>query len=255
MMWLEQVISIFKRKPKCPVNSSEKLLLDKAFYNLFEEFGEKSLMEKRVYIDPSEIINVSLVNNEADVQELFLKLGEIMDVDLESVELNFFNEPEDIILDSGVSLVSENESDFSSSRFTEYSDGSFEILINSRYMKNSGSLIASIAFELARLKFRREGMEYSGDDISIEAALIMFGFGVFNANSSIVKMETWSGDLRSGWNFKKGPSQIPPEAHGYLLALFSFYSREENPEWANFLDKEIWKHFKASLNYLMENAS
>lgn len=103
-------------------------------------------------------------------------------------------------------------------------------------------MIASIAFELARLKFRREGKEYSGDDISIEAALIMFGFGVFNANSSIVKMETWSGDLRSGWNFKKGPSQIPPEAHGYLLALFSFFSREENPEWANFLDKEVNPH-------------
>jgi hypothetical protein len=42
---------------------------------------------------------------------------------------------------------------------------------------------------------------------------------------------------------KKGPSQILPEAHGYLLALLSFYSGKENPEWANFLDKEVKKAF------------
>ncbi len=255
MMWLEKVIRVFKRRPKCPVNSSDKLLLDKAFYNLIEEFGEKSILTKRVYIDPEEIMGSDLVNGEVDVQKLFLKLGYILDVDLEFVELNLFSEPEDLILDSGVSLESENESDFSSSKFTEYSDGSFDILINSRYMKDPTCLISSIAFELIRLKFRREELEFSGDDLSIEAALVIFGFGVFNANSSIVKMETWSGDLRSGWNFKKGPSQIPPEAHGYLLALFSFYSGQNNPKWTNSLEKEVLKFFYASINYLLDNAS
>jgi hypothetical protein len=49
------------------------------------------------------------------------------------------------------------------------------------------------------------------------------------ANSSTVKMETWSGDLRVGWNFKKGPSRIPPAAHGYLLALFSFTADKKIP--------------------------
>lgn len=127
MMWLEKVIRLFKRRPKCPVNSFDKLLLDKAFYNLIDEFGEKGILTKRIYNDPEEIMGRDLVNDEVDVQELFLKLGDILDVDLEFVELNLFTEPEDIILDSGVSLESENKNDFSSSKFTEYSDGSVDI--------------------------------------------------------------------------------------------------------------------------------
>lgn len=63
-------------------------------------------------------------------------------------------------------------------------------------------------------------------------------------------MDTWSGDLRSGWNIKKGPSQLSPEAHGYLLALYSCYRGENNPHWTDSLVHEVSKAFNVGVKYL-----
>lgn len=249
-MWLDQVINLFKKKPKCPVGSTDRAVLDNVFSHLIEEFGEEFVLGSNVYTDPKEITGMGLSGDETYAQILFQKLGAIIDVDTSMVELGLFSDPEDVVLDSGVIMVSEEGSEPASSKFTEYSDGSVEILINHKYLNDPSCLVASIAFELIRLKSRREGKEFSEDDVSIEVALILFGFGVFNANSSVIKMNTWSSDLRGGWNIKKGASQLSPDAHGYLLALYSCYRGENNPDWADSLEKEVMKSFCESLKYL-----
>nr|MBI1229207.1 hypothetical protein [Cytophagales bacterium] len=121
-------------------------------------------------------------------------------------------------------------------------------MINSEYLNYPDCLAASIAFELSRLRSRRNG--FLKNDISLEVVLIFMGFGVFNANNSVIKMDTWTGELRNGWRIKKGPSQLSPEAHGYLLALFSCYRGENDPSWANSLVTEVHKAFNNSLKYL-----
>ncbi len=249
-MWLDQVISLFKKKPKCPVGNTDRIVLDKVFSYLIEEYGEEFILGSSVYTDPEEITGMELSGDETYAQILFQKLGAMIDVDISMVELGLFSDPEDVVLDSGVIMVSEEGSEPASSKFTEYSDGSVEILINRKYLNDSSCLVASIAFELIRLKSRREGKEFSEDEVHMEVALVFYGFGVFNANNSVIKMNTWSGDLRSGWNIKKGPSQLSPDAHGYLLALYSCYRGENNPDWADSLEKEVMKSFCESLKFL-----
>jgi hypothetical protein len=228
-------------------------VLDRVFSDLLDELGEEFILGSIVYTDPEEITGMGFSGVETYAQILFQKLGVIIDVDTNMVELGLFSEPEDVVLDSGFIMVSEEGSESASSKFTEYSDGSVEILINHGYLNDPGCLVASIAFELIRLKSKRERKEFSEDDVSIEVALILFGFGVFNANNSVIKMNTWSG-LRGGWNIKKGPSQISPDAHGYLLALYSCYLGENNPDWADSLENEVMKSFCESLKYLRYGA-
>tara|TARA_R110001592_G_scaffold96331_3_gene276706 strand:- start:491 stop:1249 length:759 start_codon:yes stop_codon:yes gene_type:complete len=249
-MWLDQVINLFKKKPKCPIMSPDRVVLDNGFFNLIEEFGEEFVLNSKIYSDPIEITGKVFRGDEVYTQLLFQKLGNILEVDLGQVEFGLFNETGDAFLDSGVMMVSEDGGDFASSKFTEYSDGSTEILINSGYIKNPSYLVVSIAFELIRLKLRREGKKYADDDVILELVLLFFGLGVFNANSSVAKMKTWSGDLSSGWNIEKGPSQLSPEAHGYILALFASFRGENNPPWANSLEKEVKKVFYEGLGYL-----
>ena len=249
-MWLEQVINLFKNKPKCPIRNPDRVVLDNGFFHLIQEFGEEFVLNSKIYSNPIEITGKVFRGDELYTQLLFQKLGDILEVDLRQVELGLFNETGDVFLDSGVMMVSENGGEFASSKFTEYSDGSAEILINSRYIKDFCCLVVSIAFELIRLKLRREGKEYADDDVILELVLLFFGLGVFNANSSVAKMKTWSGDLSSGWNIEKGPSQLSPEAHGYILALFASYRGENNPAWADSLEKEVKKVFYEGLRYL-----
>lgn len=251
-MWLDRVISLFKGRPRCPVGSSDKLMLDRVFSLMIEEFGEEFILGSGVYTDPKEITGMEFSGDEAYAQILFQKLGAIIDVDTRMVELGLLSEPGDVVLDSGVVMVSEEGSESASSKFTEYSDGSVEILINRGHLSDPGCLVASIAFELIRLKSKVKG--FSEDDVYMEVALVFYGFGVFNANNSVIKMDTWSGDLRSGWNIKKGPGQLSPEAHGYLLALYSCYRGENNPDWANSLVSEVVKAFYDGVKYLKFNS-
>lgn len=252
MMWLDRVISFFKGMPKCPVGVLDKLMLDEEYSILIEELGEEFILDSSVYTDPKEITGMEFSGDEAYIQILFQKLGDIIDVDISLVEMGLFSEPADVVLDSGVIMVSEEGSEPASSKFTEYSDGSVEILINRGYLNNPGCLVASIAFELIRLKSKVKG--FSEDDVYLEVALVFYGFGVFNANNSVIKMDTWSGDLRSGWNIKKGPSQLSPEAHGYLLALYSCYRGENNPDWADSLVHDVAKAFYVGVKYLKSNS-
>lgn len=254
MMWLDQVTNLLKKRKRCPVGTSERIMLDKIFIQLVDELGEEIILNSSIFKTPKEITGEVFSEDEAYAQLLFQKLGYLTDVDLELVELGFFCEKGDVLLDSGVVLASDTGGKFSTSKFTEYSDGSFEILINQVYLEDSTYLVSAIAFELARLKLRREGKEYSEDHLYIELVPLFLGLGVFIANSSIVKIDTWSGDLRSGWVIKRGPSQLSPEAHGYLLAHYSCYRGEQNPEWANFLDKEVKKAFSSGVRYLRFNS-
>lgn len=248
MMWLDRVIRILNRRPQCLVGMSEKLILDEEFSIIMEELGEEFILRSTVYVDPKEITGIDYFGDEAYAQLLFKEIADIIDVNLNLVELDLFIEPRDVVLDSGIIMVSEDGSEPASSRFTEYSDGSVEIMINSDYLNDPDCLAASIAFELSRLSSRRKG--FLKNDISLEVALIFMGFGVFNANNSVIKMDTWSGELRSEWNIKKGPSQLSPEAHGYLLALFSCYRGENDPIWADSLVAEVQKAFNDGVKYL-----
>ena len=253
-MWLDRVLSLFKGRPKCPVGILDKRMLDKEFFLMTEDLGEEFILNSSVYTDPKEITGMEFSGNKTYAQILFQKLGTIIDVDTRNVEMGLFSESEDVVLDSGVIMILEEGIETASSKFTEYSDGSVEILINREYLNDPGCLVASIAFELIRLKSRREGKEYADDDVTIELALIFFGFGVFNANNSVIKMNTWSGDLSSGWNIRKGPSQLSPEAHGYLLASYSCYRGENNPDWADSLANEVVKAFYDGVKYLKFNS-
>jgi hypothetical protein len=250
MMWLDRVISFFKGVPKCPVGVLDKLMLDKEFSILIEELGEEFILNSSVYSNPKEITGMEFGGDEAYAQILFQKLGDIIDVDVSMVEMGLFSEPADVVLDSGVIMVSDEGIEPASSKFTEYSDGSVEILINRGYLKDPGCLVASIAFELIRLKTKLKGFS----DVYIEVALVFYGFGVFNANNSVIRMDTWSGDLRSGWNIKRGPSQLSPDAHGYLLAMYSCYRGENSPEWADSLVYEVAKAFYVGVKYLRSNS-
>jgi hypothetical protein len=207
-----------------------------------------------VYTDPKEITGMELSGDETYAEILFQKLGAMIGVDISMGELGLFSDPEDVVLDSGVIMVSEEGRESASSKFTVYSDGSVEIFINRKYLNGSSCLVASLAFEVIRLKSRREGKEFSEDEVHMEVALVFYGFGVFNANNSVIKMDTWSGDLRSRWNIKKGPTQLSPEAHGYLLALYSCYRGENSPEWADSLVYEVAKAFYVGVKYLRSNS-
>ncbi|HCD86505.1 MAG TPA: hypothetical protein DEQ87_02530 [Algoriphagus sp.] len=166
--------------------------------------------------------------------------------------MGLFSKPEDVVLDSGVIMVSEESSEPASSKFTEYSDGSVEILINRGYLNDPGCLLASIAFESIRLKSKVKG--FSEDEVYMEVALVFYCFGVLNANNPVIKMDTSSGNLRSGWNIKKGPSQHSPAANGYLLALYLCYRGEHNPDWADSLVHEVAKAFYVGVKYLKSNS-
>ncbi|WP_157972124.1 hypothetical protein [Pleomorphovibrio marinus] len=215
-----------------------------------KDYSELFVLSSKIYTDLEEITGRKFSGDETYGHILFKNLGAIMDVNLKHVELSFFDEPGNILLDSGVVLVSEGGGEFASSRFTEYSDGSIEILINRSYLHDSNCLVSAIVFEIARLKLRRDGKEYSDDVVSLEVVLLLFGFGIFNANSSVIKMEAWFNDLKSESYMYKGPSQLSPEAHGFLMALYSYYRGENNPDWVSYLEKEISKAYYIGLRYL-----
>lgn len=100
--------------------------------------------------------------------------------------------------------IPEEGEELSTGRYIEDDDGYIEILVEEKQLENPLSLIATLAHEMAHYKLLGEGRTGENDEVLTELTVLIFGLGIFNANTSIVRMNTWSGNLYAGWQIQGG---------------------------------------------------
>lgn len=238
---------------KCPVTEDRRLAIDKSFARLLGIFGEDYVKSRRVLLPQEADFPFEFVGDEENAYEILDVLAPAMDLIADEIEIDFYSEAEAEIKTGGAYLsriflqAAEGE-DYSAGLYHgKQPDGKYHIGVETKYLANAQQLIATLAHELAHVKLLGERRIRRNDETLTDLATIVFGLGIFGANTAFQfrnSFDSW-GYSRSGY--------LTQMDWGYALALFAYVRAEKTPDWINFLTLNVREDFKQSERFIREN--
>ncbi len=241
----------FKKRRKLSIQEEDKVIIDNAFLTIQNLFGKANILNGEVVTPTKEFFPINFQGREKDAIEIFKLVASFMKVDDSKIDIVFYSERRNIEPSGGLIPVLDENEVLTTGRYVEYDNGDIEVFIEEQELKDFTSLIATISHELAHFKLRTEVLFKEEDEVLTDVLTIAFGLGVFTANASIVKMDTWTDGNLSGWQLKGGGGYLHHKVCSYALALYSYMRNEDSSvQWTEYLEKDVYKEYKKGFDYL-----
>lgn len=242
----------WSKKVRCPITFEDKQWVEESLTWMVNVFGKDKLLEKKTVLPTKQQFGKELNGSRGDAEYLLEYLLNIMDIEGKDIRLSYYQNPRQIEFSEGLTTV-RGDYDLSLGRYVEYDDGRIEILIEEELLRNPISLIATLGHELAHVKLLSDNLIDENDEYLTDLTVIFFVLGIFNANTALTKLNTWSGVSHAGWQISGGEGYIPYKVQAYTMAVISKYKGETSSDWSDYLEKGIKKEFDKSLKYIDQN--
>ena len=108
--------------------------------------------------------------------------------------------------------------------------------------------MATLAHEFSHIKLLGERRIAENDEMLTDLSTVVFGLGIFNANSCFKQFK-----LFNAWGHNS-IGYMKQQEWGYALALYAYFREEENPEWVKYINANIKSDFKKSQAYILSNS-
>lgn len=246
----------WKNKPKLPVTPEDQIWVEESLFFLKDSLGEERLLAVKTIEPTKEFFDRDFDGSEADAEFILARCQELMNISKDNVLLEFYSE-ENHYLDDGTLLSSTADimGRSSGAAGTYQKQGGKSILrIERGQLKLPESLIATISHELAHEKLLGENRIIENDEYLTDLTAIVFGFGIFIANSKF-QFESGKGD-GFGWQMQS-QGYLPEQVTAYAMASLALKKNEANQDYKKYFDSSVEKYFEQGLKYLQsdENAS
>jgi hypothetical protein len=242
----------WNKKKKPPITEEDEEWIELELMFLKEILGEKHFDELITITPTREFFDFTFKGNEEDSEYVLKRVKELMYIDDASIKLCYFSD-EPIKMDDGTILSSPAESNGewkSAAGIYEDLDDEKIIYIERGQLKNTFSLIATIAHELAHYILLTENRIEENDEYLTDLTAIVYGFGIFMGNSRFQFIKNQNSNF-SEWQMSS-QGYLPEQVIAYTMAWLSNY-RKENTEYKKFFSIEMTKYFNQSVVYLMRN--
>jgi hypothetical protein len=107
--------------------------------------------------------------------------------------------------------------------------------------------VATLAHEFSHIKLLGEKRLDLNDEHLTDLTPVVFGLGIFNANSAFKDFKSFDGYGHNSLGYLK------QREWGYALALYAYFRYEENPGWLKFVTPNIRSDFKKSMEFINAN--
>lgn len=242
-------------KPKPTVTQDDKEWVEEAFLWLEEQYGTEFLKNIRIIEPTKEFFNHQFTGTEQDTEFALAKCMEYMDIRSANVDLYFFAEAPMEFEDEGI-VATHSADSFGTEyqnaigKYSERGPNTFEIGLELKQLKNPQSMIATLAHELSHLILLGEGRLEENNEELTDLNCIALGFGIFLSNS-LFSFEQWQGNSYQGWQANR-QGYIPEQVADYAMAIFNNYQNNQS-NWSEYLNKNVWKLYEKNLKYLSLN--
>ena len=235
------------------ISKEDQEFVDENFSSISSLFGLTVFTCYPQVLPTKDFFNWDFKGKDEDAKYVFDQVSSYLNIDNSEILFGIYENPGKSFQVDGMIVSQDIGEDTSVGTYTEYDNGDTEILIEEDELKNPVSLIATIVHELMHFKLRKEVSFQEIDEFLTDIMTIAFGFGIFTANSSISKMNTWGNNEGAGWEITNAKGYIHYTINAYALARYSKLCCDiEIPSWSNYLDKEIKKEFIKCWRYLDE---
>lgn len=239
----------WKRKTKSPITIEDEEWLNSDLKWLKEELSESHFLEIKTVTPTLDFYNRTFEFNEEDAHFILKKTMELMCIKDVDIQLEFFND-NPVYGDNGSMLTSPadiNGQWESAAGIFEKENNETIIYIEREQLKNTISLIATISHELAHEILLGENRIEENDEFLTDLTAIVYGFGIFVGNSKF-NFSQKNTNFGSEWS-SSSLGYLPEPIIAYAMAWLSI-ERNENIEYAKYLNKSMKKYFDQSFEYI-----
>lgn len=230
-----------------------RLWMENAFLWLAFQFGQENIASKPMLFPTPAHFPIQYDGSKNSMIKTSEIIAKQMEIDIKEVTLEIYEQNiQEFSGDMGYKIFTQidKESDEKLSAglyFNKNEKGKYEIFIEKKNLQDPENLVATLAHEFSHIKILGEKRLDFNDESLTDLTTVVFGLGIFNANSSFKEHKTF---YSYGYN---SIGYLKQREWGYALALFAYYRRDENPEWIKFLSPNLKSDFKKSINFINAN--
>lgn len=237
---------------KCPIDLKMRHWMESSFWWLSGQYDRDNIASKPILLPTPDHFPIRYDGSKKTLFQTAEIVAVQMEIDLGEVELDWYDQHvQEFSGDFGHRMwtqAAEGES-LAGGLYFEKDDltGKYSILIEKNKLVSPEDLVATLAHEFSHIKLLGEGRIEENDELLTDFNTVVFGLGVFNANSAFreVKSYTMFGHNSSGY--------LKQREWGYALALYAYFRGEHNPGWISHLTPNIRTDFKKSMTYILAN--
>ena len=242
----------WNKKKKLSVTEDDKKWVEESCIFLREILGKKHFDNLRTITPTKNFYNWTFKGDEQDAEFVLEKTKELMLIEDSNIRIVYFSDQpfemaDGTILTSPADINGQWKS--ASGAYEEFENEKI-IYIEKSQLKNTVSLIATIAHELSHFILLGENRIEENDEYLTDLTAIVYGFGIFLGNSRFqhTKFQNIS---NSGWQMSS-QGYLPEQVIAYAMVWLSNY-RGESTEYNKYLNKEMSKFFTQNVEYLKTN--
>ncbi len=235
----------WKKIYKLPITQEDKEWIDNDLAWLRAELGEEHFLGIKTITPTRYFYDRTWDGTEEDAHFILARTMELMDVEGSDVKLEFYTDSPIEMQDGGIlSSPADITGKWTSAAGTyEQNEKEKIISIETSQLKNTISLISTIAHEVAHIILLGENRIEENDEFLTDLTAITYGFGIFLGNSRFNYANN-----NSGWSMNS-QGYLPEQIISYAMAWLS-YQRNENTAYDKFLSDSMKKYFTKSIEYL-----
>lgn len=239
----------WNKSPKLPITEDDKEWIEESLLLLEEKFGKEYFHSLETILPNKKYYDHTFTATEEDAEFVLNQTKIYMDIE-DDIRLEFFSH-NPVKMDDGTLLTtpSDNlEGSWDSSTGIYENNGSGPVIIIERnQLKDTQSLIATIAYDLSYHIDFGENVDEEDEGYITELAAIVYGFGIFIGNTRFA-YDTFRTAVGSAWQ-SSSKGYLPEQVVAYAMAWLCIYRKEE-PVWKDMLNPSMLKYFNQSMEYI-----
>lgn len=242
-----------KQNNECPIDPEMRLWMENAFLWLATQFGHDNIATKQILFPTPEHFPIRYDGSKESLMKTAEIVARQMEIDVDIINLDIYEQTiQEFRGDLGHRIWTEVDKDSGESLsaglyFDKNNQGKYEILIEKKNLIDPDNLVASLAHEFSHIKILGERRLNFNDEGLTDLTPVVFGLGIFNANSAFKEHKSFDSYGHRSIGYLK------QREWGYALALYAYFRQEENPDWIKYLTPNIKSDFKKSMNFIYDN--
>ncbi len=242
----------WNKKKKPSVTENDKKWIEESFIFLREILGNEHFDSLRTVTPTKNYYNWTFKGNEEDAEFVLERTKELMQIEDSNIRIEYFSDQpiemaDGTILSSPADINGKWQS--ATGVYKEFENEKI-IYIEKGQLKNTFSLIATIAHELSHFILLGENRIEENDEYLTDLTAITYGFGIFLGNSRF-QHSKFQNISHSGWQMSS-QGYLPEQVIAYAMVWLSIH-RNESTEYENYLNNGMRKFFTQNIEYLKTN--
>ncbi len=242
-----------KSKNECPIDPEMRLWMENAFLWLATQFGHHNIATKPMIFPTPEHFPIRYDGSKESLIETAQIVANQMEIDINEINLEIYEQNIQKLNEGfghGIWTEVDKESDEKLTAglyFDKNEQGKYDIFIERGNLSDPENLVATLAHEFSHIKILGEKRLDFNDEQLTDLTPVVFGLGIFNANSAFKEHKSFDSYGHNSVGYLK------QKEWGYALALYTFFRQEENPDWIKYLTPNIKSDFKKSMDFITVN--